>query len=159
MLLAQFDRGMKALVLAPHRSGPLMRKFKRVSPPVIQSGDKTRYGKLRSAVNRYLKWAYVEAANSICLNQRTFPESTPQSLLVRGFYPAEGLLMPSFLILDDRVEGFMARMAAAPPGPWIFHADFFKASRMWHRSFSARVAKAPDAAEVDPDFSSEYSLK
>jgi transposase len=44
------------------------------TPRVHQSGDKTRYGKLRSDVNRYLKWAYVEAANSICLNQRTFPE-------------------------------------------------------------------------------------
>lgn len=44
------------------------------TPRVHQSGDKTRYGKLRPDVNRYLKWAYVEAANSICLNQRTFPE-------------------------------------------------------------------------------------
>ena len=44
------------------------------TPRVHQSGDKTRYGKLRSDVNRYLKWAYMEAANSICLNQRHYPE-------------------------------------------------------------------------------------
>ncbi len=44
------------------------------TPRVHQSGDKTRYGKLRSDVNRYLKWAYMEASNSICLNQRHYPE-------------------------------------------------------------------------------------
>ncbi len=44
------------------------------TPRVHQSGDKIRYGKLRSDVNRYLKWAFMEAANSICLNQRHYPE-------------------------------------------------------------------------------------
>lgn len=44
------------------------------TPRVHQSGDKVRYGKLRPDVNRYLKWAYVEAANSICLNQRIHSE-------------------------------------------------------------------------------------
>lgn len=33
------------------------------TPRVHSSGGKTRMGKLRSDVNRYLKWAYVEAAN------------------------------------------------------------------------------------------------
>jgi len=39
-----------------------------VTPRVHSSGDKTRYGPLRSDVNRYLKWAFVEAANSIAVN-------------------------------------------------------------------------------------------
>jgi len=34
-------------------------------PRVQQSGGKVRYGKTREDVNRYLKWAYSEAANVI----------------------------------------------------------------------------------------------
>ncbi len=33
-------------------------------PRVHSSGGKTRHGRVRSDVNRYLKWAYVEAGNS-----------------------------------------------------------------------------------------------
>lgn len=39
------------------------------TPRVHSSGDKTRYGRLRADVNRYLKWAYVEAANVVSLQQ------------------------------------------------------------------------------------------
>lgn len=38
------------------------------TPRVHSSGGKTRFGGLRSDVNRYLKWAFVEASNSIALN-------------------------------------------------------------------------------------------
>jgi transposase len=38
------------------------------TPRVHASGGKVRYGRLRPDVNRYLKWAFVEAANSIALN-------------------------------------------------------------------------------------------
>lgn len=44
------------------------------TPRVHQSGGKTRYGHLRNDANHYLKWAFVEAANSVCLNQRHYPE-------------------------------------------------------------------------------------
>ena len=40
-------------------------------PRVNSSGGKTRYGKVRSDVNHYLKWAFTEAANAIVLQQRT----------------------------------------------------------------------------------------
>lgn len=40
------------------------------TPRVHSSGDKTRSGRLRTDVNRYLKWAYVEAANVVVLQQR-----------------------------------------------------------------------------------------
>lgn len=43
------------------------------TPRVHASGGKTRYGRLRPDVNRYLKWAFVEAANTICLNRRRAP--------------------------------------------------------------------------------------
>jgi len=43
------------------------------TPRVHSSGDKTRYGKLRPDVNRYLKWAFVEAANVIVRHHRSWP--------------------------------------------------------------------------------------
>ena len=43
------------------------------TPRVHSSGGKTRYGPLRSDVNRYLKWAFVEAANVICRHRRRYP--------------------------------------------------------------------------------------
>jgi len=44
------------------------------APRVKASGDKYRIGRLRSDVNRYLKWAYVEAANCACIHQKNFPD-------------------------------------------------------------------------------------
>lgn len=42
-------------------------------PRVSSSGGHTRYGPLRSDVNRYLKWAFIEAGNAICKGQRQYP--------------------------------------------------------------------------------------
>lgn len=39
-------------------------------PRVSSSGGKTHYGKTRPDVNRYLKWAYIEAANCVSLSKR-----------------------------------------------------------------------------------------
>lgn len=44
------------------------------TPRIHQSGDKTRYGRLRPDVNHYLRWAFIEAAHSVCLNQACHPE-------------------------------------------------------------------------------------
>ncbi len=43
------------------------------TPRVHASGGRTRFGPLRSDVNHYLKWACVEAANTVCLNRRRWP--------------------------------------------------------------------------------------
>ena len=43
------------------------------TPRVHASGGKTRFGPARPDVNRYLKWAFVEAANAICLNRGRAP--------------------------------------------------------------------------------------
>ena len=40
---------------------------------VHATGGKLRYGRLRPDVNRYLKWAFIEAANAICLMRRRHP--------------------------------------------------------------------------------------
>jgi transposase len=44
-----------------------------LTPRVHASGDKVRFGRLRSDVNRYLKWAYIEAAASIRAHQNSHP--------------------------------------------------------------------------------------
>jgi transposase len=43
------------------------------TPRVHASGGKVRYGRLRPDANRYLQWAFVEAANSICVNRNRKP--------------------------------------------------------------------------------------
>jgi len=43
-------------------------------PRVHSSGGRVRYGPLRPDVNRYLKWAFAEAANSVALNYSRRPE-------------------------------------------------------------------------------------
>jgi len=53
------------------------------TPRVHSSGGKTRYGKLRSDVNRYLKWAFVEAGNSTVLCHRRHPQRHVSRLYVR----------------------------------------------------------------------------
>jgi transposase len=44
------------------------------TPRVNASGGKVHYGQVRQDVNRYLKWAFAEAANIICLNHRRRPQ-------------------------------------------------------------------------------------
>jgi transposase len=44
------------------------------TPRVHASGGKVRYGPVRHDVNRYLKWAFAEAANSVAVNYRRHPE-------------------------------------------------------------------------------------
>jgi transposase len=43
------------------------------TPRIHASGGKVRFGPSRSDVNRYLKWAFVEAANAICLTRGRAP--------------------------------------------------------------------------------------
>lgn len=43
------------------------------APRVAASGGKVRYGGLRNDVNQYLKWAFIEAANCVCLNRKRHP--------------------------------------------------------------------------------------
>ena len=44
------------------------------TPRVTSSGGHTYIGRLRPDVNRYLKWAFIEAANVICINRRRWPQ-------------------------------------------------------------------------------------
>jgi len=42
-------------------------------PRIKQSAGRIRYGRVRPDVNRYLKWALIEAANVVVLNQVRWP--------------------------------------------------------------------------------------
>jgi len=52
-------------------------------PRVHSSGGHTRFGKLRSDVNHYLKWAYSEAGNSTAVNYKRLPARHVSQLYAR----------------------------------------------------------------------------
>jgi transposase len=53
------------------------------TPRVASSGGHTRFGRLRPDVNRYVKWALIEAANAIVLNHRRKPDRHVSQLYLR----------------------------------------------------------------------------
>jgi len=53
------------------------------TPRVHSSGDHTRYGRTRPDVNRYLKWAFAEAGNSVAVNHTRYPERHVSQLYQR----------------------------------------------------------------------------
>ena len=52
-------------------------------PRVHASGGKVRFGRSRPDVNRYLKWAFGEGANSVALNHTRCPERHVSRLYLR----------------------------------------------------------------------------
>lgn len=52
-------------------------------PRIHSSGDKTRYGKLRSDVNHYLKWAFCEAGNTVAKYHKQYPDRHVSRLYAR----------------------------------------------------------------------------
>jgi len=59
-------------------------------PRVNASGGKTYFGRVRSDVNRYLKWAYVEAASVISLHHARWEESKHVACLYRRVQARRG---------------------------------------------------------------------
>ncbi len=53
------------------------------TPRVHASGDRVRYGRTRPDVNRYLKWAFAEAANSVAVNHQRRPDRHVSELYSR----------------------------------------------------------------------------
>jgi len=53
------------------------------TPRVSASGGKTRFGPLRPDVNRYLKWAYMEAAEVVCRHRDHWPRRHVSQLYSR----------------------------------------------------------------------------
>ena len=52
---------------------PRLASYSGTTPRVHSSGGRTRYGPVRKDVNHYLKWGFVEAANSICSHRKKWP--------------------------------------------------------------------------------------
>ena len=52
-------------------------------PRVYSSGGRTRHGKTRPDVNRYLKWAYAEAANAVVRHWRKYSQHHVGRLYIR----------------------------------------------------------------------------
>jgi transposase len=52
-------------------------------PRVHASGGHRHYGPLRTDVNQYLKWAFVEAANGVCKTRRHHPQRHTRRLYER----------------------------------------------------------------------------
>lgn len=53
------------------------------TPRVHASGGRVRYGRLRADVNQYLKWAFVEAANSVAVNYPRYSQRHVSQLYAR----------------------------------------------------------------------------
>lgn len=53
------------------------------TPRVISSGGKTHFGKLRGDVNRFLKWAFIEAANVVARFHRKHPDARLSQLYAK----------------------------------------------------------------------------
>lgn len=64
-------------------SGEQLASYAGTTPRVHASGGKVRYGPLRADVNRYLKWAFAEAANSVAVNFRRCPDRHVSRLYAR----------------------------------------------------------------------------
>jgi transposase len=62
---------------------PRLAAYSGTTPRVHASGGRVRYGQTRSDVNRYLKWAFVEAANVVALNCRRTPARHVSQLYLR----------------------------------------------------------------------------
>jgi transposase len=53
------------------------------TPRIHSSGGKSRHGQLRVDVNRYLKWAFAEAGNSISANHKKLPHRHVSAMYVK----------------------------------------------------------------------------
>jgi transposase len=60
--------------IARFLSAERLASYAGTTPRVHASGGKVRFGELRVDVNRYLKWAFAEAANSVAVHPRRRPE-------------------------------------------------------------------------------------
>lgn len=64
--------GLEIGDISRFQSAGHLASYSGTTPRVSSSGDKTRYGRLRPDVNRYLKWAFIEAANCVSMHQAKY---------------------------------------------------------------------------------------
>lgn len=81
--------------IARFASAERLASYAGTTPRVHASGATIRYGRLREDVNQYLKWALVEAGNSVAVNHQRCPQRHVSQLYRRlrarrGHYKAVG---------------------------------------------------------------------
>jgi len=69
--------------IARFASAERLASYAGTTPRVHASGDRVRYGRTRPDVNRYLKWAFAEAANSVAVNYERRPQRHVSQLYFR----------------------------------------------------------------------------
>jgi transposase len=69
--------------IARFPSADRLASYAGTTPRVHASGGRVRYGRTRPDVNRYLKWALAEAANSVAVNHGRKPERHVSQLYIR----------------------------------------------------------------------------
>lgn len=65
--------GLKIGTIKRFASAERYASYSETNPRVNASGDKIRNGRIRPDVNRYLRWAYIEAAHSVALHRGAYP--------------------------------------------------------------------------------------
>ena len=70
--------------IARFPSAEHLASYSGTTPRVHASGGKVRYGRLRPDVNRYLKWGFVEAANSIAVQYPRYEKGLDPQRHVSG---------------------------------------------------------------------------
>ena len=75
--------GMEIGEISRFPSAEHLASYSGTTPRVHSSGGKTRFGRLRPDVNHYLQWAFIEAANCVCLNHKRWKDSHLAQLYVR----------------------------------------------------------------------------
>ena len=110
-------------------SAPRLASYAGTTPRVHASGDRVRYGRTRPDVNRYLKWAFAEAANSVAVNHQRWPERHVSQLYQRlrvrkGHGKAVGavarhLAEAAFHVLSRQQAYRIRRQDRIGPGRWM----------------------------------------
>jgi transposase len=83
MLAIVIEREVGSIARFP--SAPQFSSYCGTTPRISSSGGKTRYGRLRTESNQYLKWAFIEAANAVAAHhaQRGWTTRHASRLYVR----------------------------------------------------------------------------
>jgi transposase len=113
------------------------------TPRVRGSGGKVRHGRLRPDVNRYLKWAFIEAANVICRHRGRAPHRHVSRLYAR--------LAQTQRKGHQKAIGAVARHLAEATYWMLTRRESYHEPARPARSGSAPAAPAREAAEFRGD--------
>ena len=132
---------------------PHLASYAGTTPRVHASGGRVRYGRLRTDVNRYLKWAFVEAANSVAVNHRRCPERHVSQLYDRlrqrkGHHKAIGAVARH--LAEAAFHVLRRQEAYWDPGSRVVASNTCSRTAVWRARGSRRAAGGELAARHSP---------